>query len=88
LGSRFDRTGSIADLEHAVNIVDAAVAATCDHPDRAVVLSVLEHLLGSRFKHTGSMADLDRAIVVANEAVTATPQDHPDRPGRLSKVRP
>ncbi|KJZ72809.1 hypothetical protein HIM_07753 [Hirsutella minnesotensis 3608] len=63
LRSRFERTGSMDDLDRAVEVADIAVAVTPqDHPDRARRLNNLGNRLGSRFKRTGSMDDLDRAL--------------------------
>ncbi|RYP55467.1 hypothetical protein DL770_010905 [Monosporascus sp. CRB-9-2] len=74
LGMRFERTGSIADLNRAVDVADMAVDSTPqDHPDRAGWLNNLGNLLSKRFKQTGSIADLNRADDVANMAVDATP---------------
>ncbi|RYP05472.1 hypothetical protein DL765_009836 [Monosporascus sp. GIB2] len=39
-----------------------------------------------RFARTGDISDLEEAIGVAREAVDATPQDHPDRAGRLNNL--
>ncbi|KJZ70853.1 hypothetical protein HIM_09767 [Hirsutella minnesotensis 3608] len=87
LGTRFDRTGSMDNLDRAVEVADMAVAATPqDHPDRAARLNNLGCILGMRFERTGSMEDLDRAVEVADMAVAATPQDHPDRAARLSNL--
>jgi len=80
LGMRFERTGSMDDLNRAVDAATMAVDATPqDHPDRAGRLNNLGNLLGTRFERTGSMDDLNRAVDAATMAVDATPQDHPDR---------
>ncbi|RYP43130.1 hypothetical protein DL770_011836 [Monosporascus sp. CRB-9-2] len=80
LGRRFERTGSMDDLNRAVDVADMAVDATPqDHPDRASMFNNLGNLLGRRFERTGSIDDLNRAVDVADMAVNATPQDHPDR---------
>ena len=86
LGRRFERTGSMDDLNRAVDIADMAVNITPqDHPDQAGYLNNLGNWLGRRFKRTGSMGDLNRAVDVADMAVNATPQDHPDRAGMRSE---
>jgi tetratricopeptide (TPR) repeat protein len=70
------QTGSIDDLNRAVDVADMATPQ--DHLDRAGWLSILEAItLGQ----TGSIDDLNRAIEVADIAVDAMPQDHPDRAG-------
>ncbi|KAK4097643.1 hypothetical protein N658DRAFT_269779 [Parathielavia hyrcaniae] len=87
LGTRFERTGSMDDLNRAVDVADKAVDATPqDHPDRAALLTNLGNRLGSRFERTGSIGDLNRAVDVADKAVDATPHDHPDRAGLLNNL--
>ncbi|KLU92421.1 hypothetical protein MAPG_11367 [Magnaporthiopsis poae ATCC 64411] len=80
LGRRFERTGSISDLNRAVEVTGEAMDATPqNHPDRAMYLNNLGNLLGSRFERTGSMGDLNRAVEVTGMAMDATPQNHPNR---------
>jgi tetratricopeptide (TPR) repeat protein len=87
LGTRFQRTDSMDDLNKAVDVSDMTVEATPqDHPDRASRLNNLGNRLGTRFEWTGSMDDLNKAIDVSDMAVEATPQDHPDRAGRLNNL--
>ncbi|EJT69155.1 hypothetical protein GGTG_13264 [Gaeumannomyces tritici R3-111a-1] len=84
LGTRFERTGSMDDLNRAVEVANMAVDATPqNHPNRAGWLSNLGNHLGRRFERTGPMDDLNRAVEVANMAVDATPQNHPDRAAML-----
>ncbi|WP_239341578.1 CHAT domain-containing protein, partial [Frankia sp. CiP3] len=87
---RFERTGAQADLDDAVDAVDAcraAVAATpTDHPNRAMYLFNLGNALQTRFERTGELADLDDAVDAGRAAVAATASDHPDRAGRLSNL--
>ncbi|MCA1675927.1 MAG: tetratricopeptide repeat protein, partial [Actinobacteria bacterium] len=42
--------------------------------------------LRTRFDRTGAQSDLDEAIAVGRAAVSTTPDDHPDRAGRLSNL--
>ncbi|RYP29513.1 hypothetical protein DL767_006703 [Monosporascus sp. MG133] len=87
LGMRFERTGSMDDLNRAVYVADMAVNAIPQgHPDRAACLNNLGSMLGSRFHRTGSMDDLNRAVDVADMAIKATSQDPPNRAGRLSNL--
>ncbi|KAK6356066.1 hypothetical protein TWF718_000440 [Orbilia javanica] len=87
LGTRFDRTGSINDLNRAVEAADMAINATPqDHPNRAACLNNLGNGLGTRFDRTGSINDLNRAVEAADMAVNATPQDHPDRAACLNNL--
>ncbi|KJZ70857.1 hypothetical protein HIM_09771 [Hirsutella minnesotensis 3608] len=86
-GSRFERTGSMDDLDRAVDFSSMALEATPqDHPDRAGRLSNLGVWLGRRFERTGSMDDLNHAVEVAGMAVDATAQDHPDRAISLNNL--
>ncbi|KAI3342064.1 hypothetical protein F4824DRAFT_486466 [Ustulina deusta] len=87
LGMRFDRTGSIDDLNCTIDVADQAVDATpADHPDRAARLNNFGNMLSMRFGRIGFMDNLNRAINVANQAVDATPADHPDRATCLSNL--
>jgi tetratricopeptide (TPR) repeat protein len=76
-------TGSAADLDEAVTLCRAAVAATTPgDPRRAPYLVKLGFVLGlaaTRHEETGEPADqalLDEAVDVAREAVAAVPPDH------------
>ena len=79
---RFERTGSIDDLNRAVDVSGMAVDATPqDDPDRALYLNRLGHALHTRFGQSGSIDDLNRAIDVGGMAIDATPQAAPERAG-------
>ncbi|MET8876228.1 tetratricopeptide repeat protein [Nocardia sp. NPDC004604] len=85
--NRFERTGSMTDLDEAMESKRAAVAATpADHPDRAGRLNNLGLALQNRFERTGSMTDLDEAVESKRAAVAATPADHPDRAMYLNNL--
>ena len=87
LRTRFGRTGSLADLDEAIQAdQDALAAAPGDHPNRAIVLSDLGVALQSRFAQTGSPTDLDEAIRFSQEAVTATPSGHAERAASLASL--
>ena len=78
LQSRFERTGSMDDLDRAIATKEQAVESTpVDHPDRAAMSSTIweTHCRGDS-RGTGSMDDLDRAILTKEQAVksdTASP---------------
>jgi len=60
LQSRFERTGSMDDLDRAITTNEEAVASTPDdNPYRAAGLNNLGNVLQSRFERTGSMDDLN-----------------------------
>jgi CHAT domain/Tetratricopeptide repeat len=87
LRTRFERNGTRADIDGAIQAVQQAVQATPDgHPDRAMFLTNLGNALLTRFLHTGARADVDNAIQATQQAVQATPADHPDRARRLSNL--
>jgi hypothetical protein len=49
-------------------------------------LNKLGNKLESRYEWTGEMQDLEEAIRVARLAVESTPEDHPDRAGKLNSL--
>lgn len=63
LGSRYERTEKMEDLEEAIKRAQEAVAATPDdHPNQAPMLNNLGNMLGLRFDRTGKMENLEQAI--------------------------
>jgi hypothetical protein len=77
-------TGSQADLNRAVDLLQRAVALGQVPGSELVPPSWLANLgaaLQTRFDRTGSPADLDAGVSAGREAVAATPADHPSRPG-------
>jgi hypothetical protein len=63
LGRRFERTGSMDDLDRAIETVSVAVQATSqDHPVRPAYLNNLGNMFRRRFERTGSLSDLNRAV--------------------------
>ncbi|KAH8898073.1 TPR-like protein [Thozetella sp. PMI_491] len=84
---RFEQTGSVDELNRAVEVTSMALDATPqNHPDRASILSNLGTLLSKRFEWTGLIDDINQAIEVANMAVDDIPQDHHDRASILSNL--
>jgi tetratricopeptide (TPR) repeat protein len=80
LKSRYEHTGSLGDLDRAVQAAEAAVRASGkDDPNQAMYLSHLELAVFSRYERTGELASLDRAVQLARQAVDASPEDYPDR---------
>ena len=78
--SRFERTGSMYDLNRAITLNEQAVTFTPkDHPNLYARLSNLGDSLQSRYQQTGSMDDLNRAINNYEQAFASTPEDNPDR---------
>ena len=85
--NRYQRTGTIADLDTAIQRSQEALDTTPeDHPGRAGRLDNLGIGYRDRYQRTGSIADLDTAIQRYHEALYTTPADHPDRAGRLDSL--
>ncbi|KAL8366673.1 hypothetical protein RB595_010506 [Gaeumannomyces hyphopodioides] len=85
LAEKYQHTGSVRDLNEAIRIMEQAIDMAGRYISPAM-LSNLGVMLGTRFERTGSMNDLDRAVDVTTKAVDATPQNHPDRAGRLNNL--
>ncbi|MEV5410337.1 CHAT domain-containing protein [Thermopolyspora sp. NPDC052614] len=81
---RFERTGEPPDVDEAVRLGRAALAATpAGHPDQAMHLSNLGIALRMRHERTGEPSDADEAVTLARQAMAAAPADDPERPGLL-----
>jgi tetratricopeptide (TPR) repeat protein len=87
LAIRFEHSRALADLDAAIQAIQAAVAATPDgHPNQDERLSNLGRVLVTRFEHTRALADLDAAIQAIQAAVAATPADHRNRAFHLDNL--
>ena len=87
LESRFAQTGSMDDLNAAVEAKHEAVKSTPDdHPNRAAILQSLGNTLCLRFQRTASMDDLMASVEAIEEALEATPLDHPNRAMYLNSL--
>lgn len=87
LQHRFERTGSVDDLNTAVEVTGEAVkSAPHDHPNRVAYLTNSGSALGLRFYRTGSRDDLNGAVEANDEAVKSTPHDHPARAMYLNNL--
>jgi tetratricopeptide (TPR) repeat protein len=79
--------GGPADLDRAVEIGEAAIAAATDgDPNRAAYLSNLGIALRERYTRLDDPRDLDRSVEVGEQALAATPDEHPDHALYLSKL--
>ncbi|KAI0553279.1 hypothetical protein F4679DRAFT_502942 [Xylaria curta] len=84
LAVRFERSGSMNDLNRAIDLAREAISVIHkDDPDLPVHLNSLGNKFYTRFERKGSMDDLNFAIDFAKLAVDFTPEGHPDRAGRL-----
>jgi hypothetical protein len=79
IGSRYERTGEMSNLEQGIEAARKAADSTpLDHPDRATCLNNLWNMLESPYDRTGDMSDLEQGIEAARQPVDCTPLDHPD----------
>lgn len=84
---RFERFGTVADINDSIKASLAAVEAIPHgHHARPAALADLGTALRMRFSRTGELRDLDDANRITQEAVTTTPADDPDRAGWLSNL--
>ncbi|MFY1598512.1 CHAT domain-containing protein [Micromonospora sp. WMMD737] len=79
---RFDHAGDRADLEEAIQVRRAALAAAVDDAERADHRARLADLLLSRFVHLGRSEDIGDAVAYGRAAVAATPAGDPELAGR------
>lgn len=87
LARRFERAGSMEDLDRAVQLLRNAVSLMPTHyPHRGEALSNLGATLGLKYEMTKSAADLDDAIEATDKALEALPSDHPLRVLALSNL--
>jgi tetratricopeptide (TPR) repeat protein len=81
------RTNDAAALDQAVGFAQQAVrAASANHPNRPMMLSLLATALQIRFQWTGNLTDLDAKISALREAVDAAPISDPQRALYLSTL--
>ncbi|KAJ7435191.1 TPR-like protein [Mycena latifolia] len=84
---RFERFGSLRDINRSVEMLKDAVRLTPDgHPDKPGRLNNLGHSLSRHFEQLGDLSDLNKAIMMFKDAVQLTPDGHPDKPRRLSNL--
>jgi tetratricopeptide (TPR) repeat protein len=77
---QFELLDDAGDLDHVLDLLDAALSDTAlDRPHRPLHLHNLALGLRLRFQRHGNITDLDRAITADEEALALTPADHPNR---------
>jgi tetratricopeptide (TPR) repeat protein len=82
----FQRTGSLADLDRVIEVIQQALADTSpDDGNRAAFLSDLSAMLRERFERTGQLPDVDHAIEAGEQAMAAAIGDT-NRVGILSNL--
>ncbi|KAJ7120836.1 CHAT domain-containing protein [Mycena epipterygia] len=88
LQERFDLTGDLADLDHAIKLyrgtLDAILPAR--HPSRGLVLLNLSDVLYTRFKSVGERVNLDMAIEVLRDALDIFQPPHTFRAHTLPRI--
>ena len=85
LRERFERLGSLADLEKALDLFQQAVELIPEgNPDRPMCLNNWGVALHEHFERLGSLTDLEKALDLFQQAVELIPEGSPDRPGRLN----
>jgi tetratricopeptide (TPR) repeat protein len=87
LRSRYERSGSIHDLDLAIETTEEGLRSLPDnHPDRPSFLNNSGVALLQRYRHNGSLDDLETSIRMKQMAVNTIADDHPDRPLYLSNL--
>jgi hypothetical protein len=80
LQSRFELTGSPADLDEAGGAFRGAVESVGEHhPLRPIYLTALSQTTGEHARRQGNASGLEEAIRLATLALELSPLDHPDR---------
>ncbi|KAJ7930357.1 CHAT domain-containing protein, partial [Mycena leptocephala] len=84
---RFERLGSMQDINQSIMMLNTAVTLTPNgHPDKPGRLNNLGTSLARRFERLGDLNNLNRSIIMFEDAVQLTPDDHPDKPSRLNNL--
>ncbi|MEV4693554.1 hypothetical protein AB0K27_20925 [Micromonospora echinospora] len=85
LRRRYERLGTLGDLDQAVRAARRAVdEASADDPAQAKYLSNLALALRMRYEHLGEPRDLDQAVENGRRAISSVTPDDSDRPMLLS----
>ena len=87
LSFRFERTGSMVDLNEAISMGREILSLRpTPHPDRSSSLAHLGLWLLDRFQRTGSIADLEESTSMHRESLSLCPPPHPDHFFLLSHI--
>jgi tetratricopeptide (TPR) repeat protein len=87
LQQRFELSGSIDDLNRAIQITEQHITGMPEHyPHLDGVLNNLVVALRRRFERIQSIDDLNRAIDLNEKVIELTPEDHPHHTGRLNNL--
>ncbi|KAJ7469252.1 TPR-like protein [Mycena latifolia] len=84
---RFERVGSLQDINRSVETLKDAVRLTPDgHPDKPGMLNNFGNSLFCRFEWLGDLNDLNKSIMMFEDTVRLTPDGHPDKPAMLNNL--
>ncbi|KAF8600644.1 hypothetical protein BDV93DRAFT_587771 [Ceratobasidium sp. AG-I] len=87
LMKRYEVSGQVEDINHAVEYFSQAVVLTPDgHAKVPGRLNRLGLSHQHRFERVGELRDMDRAIACQSQAVLLTPDGHAERPGMLNNL--
>ncbi|KAF9240011.1 TPR-like protein [Melanogaster broomeanus] len=85
--ARFEYTGDMSDINHAISARRQAVLATPDgHANMPACLMNLGHSYLTRFESSGELPDIDNAIATLQQAVDLAPDDYPYKPACLTNL--
>ena len=84
---RFEHTGDLQDIDHAISLHRSAVESTpSGHTDLPSQLNNLGVSYACRFQCTGNLHDIDDAISHQQSAVESTPFGHADLPSWINSL--
>ncbi|KAJ7144251.1 TPR-like protein [Mycena epipterygia] len=87
LQRRFERIGSLLDINRSIVILEAAVERTLQgDPHEPSRLHNLGNSLFHRFERLGDLSDINKSVLMFEDAVQLTPDGHPDKPSRLNNL--
>ncbi|KAJ8594179.1 hypothetical protein M405DRAFT_784899 [Rhizopogon salebrosus TDB-379] len=85
--TRFKQRGVLSDLDNAINLDRAALAAcTPGHSNQSDFLDNLASHLYARFEQKGILSDLDEVIDLDQAALALCPPGHSNRPDSLNNL--
>ncbi|KAJ7865997.1 CHAT domain-containing protein [Mycena olivaceomarginata] len=84
---RFERLGSLLDINQSIEMLEDALRLTPDgHPDKPSLLNNFGSSLACRFEQLGDLSDINKSVLMKEDAVKLTPDGHPDKPGWLNNL--
>ena len=85
-GTRFENTGSLDLLNHAIIVYRKALELCPKGVRQCPSLDGLANALWYRFGQTGSLMDLNEAISMDRKSLSLRPTSHPDRSSSLTNI--